>query len=121
MIDDPEKQSVPPPSDESASRFSREVGLREERKLKARREPMHSVWTGFGFFGLVGWSIVVPTLIGTAIGRWLDRTYPGERSWTLVLLVAGLTLGCLNAWRWISREHREIENHHKEREESDDD
>jgi ATP synthase protein I len=108
------EKDTPPQGDESSSRFSREVGIREERKLKSRRRQMRSVWTGFGFFGLIGWSIVVPTLIGTAVGRWLDRTYPGERSWTLALLVAGLTLGCFNAWRWISREHREIENEDEE-------
>lgn len=103
------EQDLPSQGGQSPSRFSREVGIREERKLKSRRRQMRSVWTGFGFFGLIGWSIVVPTLIGTAIGRWLDHTYPGDRSWTLALLVAGLSLGCLNAWRWISRELREIE------------
>ncbi len=95
---------------EGAARFSRAVGQREERLLRSRRKKPGSVWSGFGFFGLVGWAIVVPTLIGAAIGRWLDRTYPGERSWTLALLLAGLVLGCLNAWRWIAGEHREIEN-----------
>ncbi len=96
------------------SRLSREVALREERMLRAKRTKMRSVWQGFGFFGLIGWSIVVPMLIGAAVGRWLDGTYPGGRSWTLVLLVAGLTLGCLNAWRWVLKEHRAINTEQKE-------
>ncbi len=33
-----------------------------------------------------------------------NRHHPGGRSWTLALLVAGLTLGCLNAWHWVSKE-----------------
>lgn len=98
----------------AGSRFSREVSVREERKLKSRRRKERSVWEGFGFFGLIGWSIVIPTLAGTAIGRWLDRSYPGGRSWTLTLLIAGLVLGCFNAWHWISREHRDIENQDKQ-------
>ena len=54
--------------------------------------------------GVIGWSVVVPTLLGAALGLWLDRHYPGGRSWTLALLVGGLTLGCLNAWHWVSQE-----------------
>lgn len=89
-------------------RFSTQVGAKARRRLHAQRHKPRSVWTGFAFFGLIGWSVVVPTLIGAAVGLWLDRHYPGERSWTLVLLVAGLVLGCLNAWRWVEREQREI-------------
>ena len=69
-------------------------------------------------FGLIGWSIVLPTLLGTAIGRWLDNTHPGDRSWTLIFLVAGLSIGCLNAWRWIWNEHHEITKQHEEPEDS---
>ena len=65
--------------------------------------------------GLVGWSVAIPTLLGTALGLWLDRRYPGPHSWTLALLLGGLVLGCWNAWHWLSREHREI------REEENDD
>ena len=96
--------------------MSSEVGLKEERMLKAKRTPMRSVWEGFGFFGLIGWSIVVPTLAGTALGSWLDRSYQhGDRNWTLALLLAGLTLGCLNAWRWVAKEHKAIDEEQEER------
>jgi ATP synthase protein I len=57
-------------------------------------------------FGLVGWSVAIPTLIGIAIGLWLDRRWPGEVSWTLTFLILGITLGCLNAWYWIKQESR---------------
>ena len=40
--------------------------------------------------GLIGWSVVVPTLLGAALGIWLDERHPGAHSWTLALLVAGL-------------------------------
>ncbi|MHA3771455.1 AtpZ/AtpI family protein [Verrucomicrobiota bacterium sgz303538] len=93
--------------------FTAQVGTKASRRLKARRHKPRSVWTGFAFFGLVGWSVVAPTLIGAAIGLWLDRHHPGERSWTLVLMVAGLVLGCINAWRWIEKEHREIKREHE--------
>jgi ATP synthase protein I len=40
------------------------------------------------------------------LGLHLDRTHPGAHSWTLALLVAGLTLGCANAWHWVWREDK---------------
>lgn len=78
--------------------------MKAARKLKAQRNATPGVWFGLGLMGVIGWSVVVPTLLGAAIGLWLDRHYPGGRSWTLALLVAGLTLGCLNAWHWVTKE-----------------
>lgn len=74
------------------------------RKLEARSRKPHGLGFGLGMFGLVGWAVAVPTLIGTAIGLWLDARFETERSWTLALLLAGVALGCLNAWYWVQRE-----------------
>jgi len=79
------------------------VGASAARKLEARRHPTHE-WSGLGMMGLVGWSVVVPTLLGAALGSWLDKHHPGHHAWTLALLVAGLVLGCVNAWRWVVKE-----------------
>ena len=92
--------------------FSKKIGDKEERKLKAQRDPKHSVWFGLGMFGLVGWSVVIPTLLGTALGIWLDKKYPASFSWTLTMLVVGLFLGCVIAWNWISKEHKDIHHDH---------
>ncbi|MDO9630849.1 MAG: AtpZ/AtpI family protein [Humidesulfovibrio sp.] len=94
------------PKDQSA--LGRAVGAKAERKLKARRNPSQGVWFGLGMMGLVGWSVAVPTLLGAALGIWLDNRHPGSRSWTLALLIAGLCLGCLNAWRWVAKEDKEM-------------
>ncbi len=96
--------------------FSRKVGAKAARKLKAQRNPTPGVWFGLGMMGLIGWSVVVPTLLGAALGLWLDRNYPGGRSWTLALLVAGLVLGCFNAWRWVAKEEQAMQ---KEQEDDD--
>jgi len=81
-----------------------QVGAKAARKLKARRTPTPGVWFGLGMMGLVGWSVAIPTLLGAAIGLWLDKHYPSAHSWTLSLLVAGLAIGCFNAWLWVTRE-----------------
>jgi ATP synthase protein I len=86
--------------------FADRVGASEARKLKARRNPAANVWFGLGMMGLVGWSVVVPTLLGAALGIWLDEHHPGQRSWTLALLMAGLAIGCLNAWHWVAKEDK---------------
>jgi ATP synthase protein I len=79
------------------------VGRKAERRERARREGRHTVWFGFGMFGLVGWAVAVPTLAGVALGNWLDARYPGGPSWTVTGLVAGVAIGCLNAWWWVRR------------------
>ena len=84
--------------------FATRIGNKAARKLKAKRNSTSGVWFGLGMMGLIGWAIVVPTLLGAAIGVWLDKHFPSEHSWTLALLVAGLTLGCFNAWRWVDKE-----------------
>jgi ATP synthase protein I len=88
--------------------LSQAVGTAAARKLKARRNPAQGVWFGLGMMGLIGWSVVVPTLLGAALGLWLDKHHPGKHGWTLALLAAGLALGCANAWHWVAKEDKEI-------------
>ena len=83
-----------------------QVGAKAARKLKARRDGTDGVWFGLGMMGLIGWSVAVPTVLGAAFGLWLDKYHGGAHSWTLALLVAGLVIGCLNAWRWVASEDR---------------
>jgi len=92
--------------------LSQRVGSSEQRKMRARRHGVSSIWSGLAMFGIIGWSVAIPTLAGVMLGRWLDTNYPAPgRSWTLVFIVAGLIAGCVTAWRWIAEENR---NMHKE-------
>ena len=67
---------------------------KEARKLKARSRHGRGVWFGLGMFGLIGWSVALPALAGVALGAWIDRTWPSRYSWTLMLLLGGIILGC---------------------------
>lgn len=104
IVNDPSKKN----EQHSESGFSRQVAAKARRKLDAQRRVNKTIWFGFGWFGLIGWSVAVPTLLGIFAGLWLDARYPGPRSWTLMLLVAGLILGCWNAWRWVFDEETRI-------------
>jgi ATP synthase protein I len=103
MAKEPEAKPVP-----GSTEFSHEVGVKAARKLNAQRRVTQTVWSGLGMMGMVGWSVAVPTLLGAALGLWLDKHYPGGHSWTLMWLAIGLGLGCFTAWHWVAKEDREI-------------
>ena len=109
MSDEPNKTS------KNETTFAGEIGVKAARKLKARKSTQ-GVWFGLGMMGLVGWSVVVPTLLGAALGIWLDNHHPGKHPWTLSLLVVGLAVGCLNAWHWVAKEDKAM---HDETEDDD--
>ncbi len=99
-------------------KMTRDIGRKAVRKQKARRfKEEHSLWFGLGMFGLVGWSVAIPTLISLALGIWLDSRLEDRFSWTLMFLFIGIVLGCINAWYWVSRERDLIQ---KEEDDSND-
>lgn len=84
--------------------LSEQVAKKEQRKIRNRSNQDRSIWFGLGMFGLVGWSIAIPTLIGIAIGVWIDRTWDHDYSCTLMSLFVGVVIGCSIAWYWVKRE-----------------
>jgi ATP synthase protein I len=100
---------------DKANSLSKQVGEKAQRKLKAIHNDKRSVWFGLGMFGMVGWSVAVPTLLGAALGMWLDKKYPESFSWTLSCLILGLFAGCLIAWHWITKEHKEMNQNNDEK------
>jgi ATP synthase protein I len=93
--------------------FPKQVRIKEKRKLKARDQGQGVAWFGLGMFGMVGWSVAIPTVAGIFLGIWIDVTWPSPYSWTLMLLFAGLVVGCYNAWYWIQKERKAISNSFK--------
>ncbi len=87
------------------------VDAKTKRRLKAEREKDKSIFFGFGMFGMVGWSVAIPTVIFTLIGRWLDVEQVGNEniSWTLTGLFIGLIIGAVIAWKWVNTEGRHPE------------
>lgn len=89
--------------------FSSEVARKEKQKLKALGSK-NNVWFGLGMMGMVGWSVVVPSLLGAALGYWLDKNHPQSFSWTLSLLLAGITGGSIISWYWVTKEDKQMHN-----------
>jgi ATP synthase protein I len=101
MINAPEKKQ------HEDSEFGKTIARKEKRRRKARQEQDRTLWFGLGTFGLVGWSVAIPMLVCTAIGIWIDEKTHGQYSWTLMLMLIGLVIGCVNAWCWVNKERKD--------------
>jgi len=88
--------------------FANTIASKERRKLRSLKGQKRSALYGFGLFGMVGWAIIVPLLVFTALGKWLDIKYPQTFSWTLSLLFVGLIIGCWIAWEGVFKEHKKM-------------
>ena len=85
-------------------KLSGAVKTRQERRERWEREGERSIGQNLAMIGVLGWTIVLPTLLGLFAGRWLDRHFHMGIFWTLGLLVAGLTVGCMLAWKRMHSE-----------------
>ena len=85
-------------------KLSGAVKTRQERRERWQREGERSIGQNLAMIGVLGWTIVLPTLLGVFAGRWLDRMFNMGIFWTLGLLVVGLTGGCMLAWRRMHSE-----------------
>jgi ATP synthase protein I len=104
-------------SESRETAFSRKIGALETRKLRAKRRGVQDVWFGLGMFGLIGWAVAIPALLGVLLGVFIDKHYPGTHSWTLSLLIIGLFAGCLNAWHWVAKEEKAIREDEEKKDE----
>ena len=95
--------------EEKAARDGRpdaRLSLERDVERLGRREPSaSSFWNSLSVLGTVGWSIALPAVLGIFLGLRLDLRFETGVRFTLMLLVAGVILGSVVAWR-IAGEHR---------------
>lgn len=100
--DRPSRPSRPDhPEPDELRRIVLHKSLRRER---ARARGTDNVWSWMGMFGLVGWTVAVPTLLGLALGLFVDRRVDSSVSFAITGLVVGVATGATMAWYWIRRE-----------------
>lgn len=78
---------------------------RDVDRLKRREPSASSFWRSISVLGTVGWSIALPAVAGAWLGHRLDLKFESGVHFTLMLLMAGVTLGSVVAWR-VVREQR---------------
>ncbi|WP_166265366.1 AtpZ/AtpI family protein [Marinobacter caseinilyticus] len=83
-----------------------DIGRHAQRLQRARDNPGTSPLRGLGAFGIIGWSVAVPTVAGAFLGMWLDHTLRQAFPWTIALILGGVTLGGFIAWAWVSKERQ---------------
>ena len=88
--------------------FQEKVNKKVSPKIKYLGRSKKSAWAGLGLFGIVGWSVMIPTLGGVIFGIWLDKRFPQTFSWTISFLMIGIAVGCIVAWKWVQKENQEM-------------
>lgn len=96
----PDSSPVPKPLPDAQERILRGVAAKQKQMLRGRREGKGN-WSALTLLGIVGWSVTIPTLLGTAAGIWIDHHWPSKFPWTVALLFVGLAIGCASAWQHL--------------------
>jgi len=71
------------------------------RAQEARSDPEPSLARRFGQIGVLGWTIVGPTILGVALGAFLDKRLGTHITLTAALTFLGAGLGLWLALRWM--------------------
>jgi ATP synthase protein I len=71
----------------------------ETRRKKWQEEGERPLWKNLSMVGALGWLIVVPTLLGVFVGRWLDDKLGTGVTFSSALTFAGACLGFFLAWQ----------------------
>ena len=93
-----------PPAPGAAADLAQVVGVTLQRRVTARAQAETSLTRGLAKVGLYGWLVVIPTLAGLFLGRWLDQQVKGGITFTAALILAGVAVGFRLIW---TRMHRE--------------
>lgn len=74
-----------------------------ERDRKSVEEPEPSLGVRLGQIGILGWTIIVPTLLGVILGRFIDRSLGTGIFFSAPLIMIGAAFGLWSAWKWMHR------------------
>lgn len=97
---DGEKPNTAGPRADSVAEAARHAA---DRQREGAANPEPSLGKSLGQIGVLGWTIVVPTLLGLFIGRWLDRLLHSGVFFAAPLLMLGAGFGLWSAWKWMHR------------------
>ena len=75
-----------------------------KRADESIHDPEPSLGARLGQIGVLGWMIVVPTLMALLLGRWLDHRMETGIFFTAPSLMFGAAAGFWLAWRWMHRQ-----------------
>lgn len=91
--------------------LSKRISEREARRAARDEAWLAGFWSGLRILGRAGWSVVVPGLLGLAVGHWIDNRWPSGVPWSVVGLAGGTAFGFASLWEWLSGEQRGLSGH----------
>jgi ATP synthase protein I len=83
--------------------LERAVERRRARDEKWQREGERPLARNLALVGTLGWLIVAPALLGTLVGRGLDRLAGTGITLTAAFVFVGVAVGCWLAWSHVRR------------------
>ncbi len=69
------------------------VRKRERRAAEARESGERSGWQNLAVIGTLAWQVLLPTLLGILLGRWLDRLTGHPVLFSALGIIGGVALG----------------------------
>lgn len=94
---------APPPDPGADDRVAEAARRAAARDRLGSQTPEPSLGARLGQIGILGWTIVVPALIGVFAGRWLDRQFDTGVFFSAPMLMVGTAIGLWSAWKWMHR------------------
>lgn len=85
-------------------RLAQAARRRHAREAHWRREGERSLGRNLAMIGAYGWLVVVPTVGGAFLGRWLDGLRGGGILFTGALVMLGAGAGMWLMWRRMNED-----------------
>ena len=80
------------------------IRQRQSRRETWEKQGERPLWKNLSMVGALGWLVVVPTLIGVFVGKWIDEALGTSVTFSGALTFAGACLGFYLAWKRMNEE-----------------
>jgi len=78
------------------------VELRQQRVKHWQDFGERSIGQNLSMIGSLGWLVILPTLLGLGLGRFLDQAFNSGIFWSAAFIFLGVAFGSYLAWRHIT-------------------
>lgn len=92
------------PNHEGRDEMRKAVDLRRSRRESWERHGERPLWKNLSMVGALGWLIVLPTVLGVFLGRWLDGLAGTAPTFSGALTFLGACLGFYLAWNRMNED-----------------
>lgn len=92
------------PNHEGREEMKKAVDLRQSRRETWTREGERPLWKNLSMVGALGWLIVLPTVLGVFLGRWLDGLAGTDVTFSGGLTFLGACFGFYLAWKRMNED-----------------